>query len=136
MGNKVVKRRLVIVIAFTCLVTFLVGCSISTSFNRKVGAVETQINNNWKSSFRFFDGSEQKSIHLDEGESLVIKYILEVKKGELELSIIDRDDIVLLKAEDAEGELIYIAADEIDCYININAIDARGLFEITWDVRD
>ena len=139
MKNKIVKRSLVIIAVSIAVVSLLAGCKFNfdiDTMDKKVGFAETCFNDNWKATFRYYDGSDEKHISLEQGEILELNYSMEIEKGELELYIKDGEGEVLLTAEDMEGELIYKAEDETDCYICISAIEAKGSFELTWEITE
>lgn len=133
------KTKLILGLISFCLILSLVITFMLTKFDitshSQVSLMNFSSNTSTrlKSTYKYFSGTESKSISLKEGESLNISYASTVKKGSLKISILNSkgDTLKILDSNTSNTEIINSEkADKLK--IKIEGNSTSGSYDISW----
>lgn len=125
------KGRKGLIIIGLLILMLAVGCS---SANLKVGYVSTGIGNAFTASYYYFDGVETRSIDGEPGETIIVAYNSEVKRGNLEMKIkAPTGEIYSLTSDGDSEESIEIPVNKTGTYrLMVVGEKTRGSFSVSW----
>lgn len=110
-----------------CIMKFSIGTNI------QIMSVERSSTSRMKASYRYFDGTNSRKIYLKKGETLKINFKSEVKKGDLDINILDdKGEIVKTLGSNIEGTESIKAEADVEYTIRVKAYGTRGSYEINW----
>ena len=119
------------------IIFFLIILLLLSSCTRKVGWIGIDIGNKFNAHYQFFDGNQISTLQLDAGETLKLKFELEIINGALTLQMLDPNKNTIWEKrflEDASGN-VEITPD-IDGRYRLNVIgeETQGGFDLQWDI--
>lgn len=120
------KDLLKVFAVLACFIMLFSGCGFNSG--TALMKVENSTKTSWKQSHMLFDGKEIRTFYLeDEPRKMEITVVTE--KGEIDITITDKNGEEILALEDAEtGTYEFTAEGKIK--ITIKAKDHHGSFEI------
>lgn len=99
----------------------------------KIGYAGSNVGNKMSGSFKYFDGTESKTVKFNQGDIVTIKYSLEIEEGSLSLIVFDEKGNEVVKKSDNEGEVSFEVSETQKYKISIVAVKAKGKFNVKWD---
>jgi hypothetical protein len=134
-----VKSKVKIIAVFT-MVCIILSLIISVSImkfpwgtNIQIMSVEKNSTSRMKASYRYFDGTKAHKIYLKEGEILKINFKSEVKKGNLDINLLnDKGEIVKTLGSSIAGSEDIKAETAGEYTIRVKGYGTSGSYEVSW----
>lgn len=121
----------VLVVIFIIITAIL---AMQDGVDVKLGYAGNSVGNSMIGSFKYFNGTEEKKVTFEEGNSVVITYSLEQKAGELHVTVFDaQGGVVDSAAGTTEGEFSFTPKQTQKYVIAVEAKEAEGSFNISWE---
>ncbi len=125
--------RSIIFISFIFLLLVSIsasGCKITR------GYVGTNVGNHISATYQLFNGTKTKSIRVDAGKTMVIDYSSEVKKGNLEIKLLDvKKELFAGLETNITGTKTITAVDSEKYELVITGADTEGSFDVSWETQ-
>jgi hypothetical protein len=128
-------RRSLSVASAVLLLGLLAGCEQSRV---KLGWVGLNLPDRFEARYAMFSGAEIRPVWADAGQTLALKFEVEVNKGVLAIKVEDPDDEILWDVslrEDAEGGVELPVDQEGRYVIVVRGDGTAGSFELCWEVE-
>ena len=120
------KKALLKIISFLCIIIFLAGCGFNSGV--AIGKVESSTSTSIKQSHLLLNGKEVRTLSVGK-ELQKMELIIVTKEGEIDVSITDKGGEEIMFLDNAEtGTYEFTAERKIK--ITVNAKDHHGSFEI------
>lgn len=123
-------KPVVLVLLWVTVATLLVsGCSF------RVGWISREGIGRSKASFMTFMGTREKSVSLEQGQTLILDYAIRLNKGSLHVTVSDPDGTVLWEqqfTQDASDSLELPVRQAGRHHIIIRGDGAGGSYELKW----
>lgn len=129
------KKRIIIIISAVLgilLLSGIIGYSVLTGTDIKVGYIENSYGNKLNASFFYFNGTNNKKVKFDKDDKVTMKYSIEIKKGTLQVSLKDREGKEIFNKSEGSGEEIFTVNETQNYLIEITASKAKGKYDLTW----
>lgn len=130
MQEHTIKKMIFLLAALA----LLPGCS---TMSVKLGWVGNASPGHSEARFARFRGQEVYTVRLEDGESLVLRYSVELEEGSLELRVLDGEDGVVWREgfeAGGQGDARIAAADAGWYNLVVAGDDAAGSFDLFWSV--
>jgi len=131
------KHKNLGIVLFLVLAVLISACSTASS--KRMGWVCVNDSNELDCSFELFSGQEAEKIKLEEGQTLDIAYEVEVESGELWIGLVDPDDVAVWEVDLSQtvSDTVSVPVEASGNYhMVVEGMDAKGAFNITWDIID
>jgi len=129
---------LAILPVFLCILV-LSGCSGSSGPELRTGWIGTSGANEMVYKYATFRGSEEGTVHVEAGETVVLAYAATVDKGTLTIQVQSPGDETLwettLMASVDEQQVDVLAPETGTCHILVIGDETGGRFAVSWTVR-
>lgn len=90
----------------------------------------------WNMKYGYLNGTKHKNMKLNSGEELTVNYSSVVKKGSLEILLLDTDKHKIKNLlDDNSGKFKYIANKSGKYYLKIVGNKTEGQFNLDWDAK-
>ncbi len=111
----------------------LVMAMLLTACDKKIMYVGSDFGSKVKASYRLFTGTDEKTVKLKSGDTLVVDYRSKVEKGELTIKLYDPDGQLVRELGTGESGSEEIEVDKDGKYkFEITGKDAKGSYEIKY----
>ena len=121
------------------LLTLLPMILLTSCSKTQVGWVGNNYGNTFNATYMLFDGQEKERIQVDAGDVFTLSYDPSVEDGALSLQITDPDKTVLWEEtflKDDEGDFSFTSQASGRYILTITGDQAKGGFDLTWDVSE
>lgn len=122
------SKKMWIVLAAVVLVVIIGGRSLSSGL--KIGFVQNNTSSQWKASYHFLSGTQQRDIKLGEGPH-TLNVVIETTKGTLDMTITGEDGQTYY-----EGKQLPTSSFAVDVngnvIVKIHAENHRGRYALQW----
>lgn len=138
---KIVWIIFIAVVIFTAIVIGVVLSVISKNGFMMDSCVtnmstEYSIFNSWNMKYGYLNGTKHKNIKLNSGDELTVDYSSVVKKGSLEILLLDTDKHKIKNLlEDNSGKFKYTANKSGKYYLKIVGDKTEGQFNLHWNTK-
>lgn len=120
------RNRLLV---FIVLLAFLAGCN-----DVQILYAGSNMGNQITGSYRYFQGTETKSIEMDSSEVYSFNYSSEVASGGLSIQLLDPDGTTAIDFKtDTSGTIEYTAEVDGKHTLVIIGNGTRGKFSVSWE---
>jgi hypothetical protein len=129
------RRMLTAPLAVVVLLVILAGCGHSRF---QLGWVESNQPGRFGASYATFSGSEIRTVRVGDGQTLLLKYKVEVDKGAVTFRVEGPDARVLWHTtlSGDTQDAVELRVDEAGrCAIIVRGDGAGGSFDLSWEVQ-
>lgn len=90
----------------------------------------------WNMKYGYLNGTKHKNIKLNSGEELTVNYSSKIKKGSLEILLLDNEKHKIKNLlEDNSGKFKYTANKSGRYYLKIVGDKTEGQFNLDWNAK-
>lgn len=131
-----ILRTIVSVLVISVLAIFLLAASSGCFSGLRVGYVGNNVGNQISATYQLYDGTQEKVIKVDEGQTILFSYTSVVEKGTLTIEVRDTDKDKIGELETNTAGTQAIMADKTGDYrLIIKGDDTKGSFDVSWEVK-
>jgi hypothetical protein len=134
-GSMNRKRKVWLLLAALLLGVLLVSCGYSSI---EIGMMGTHLPGNWQASYSTFTGRKTDTFQADAGQTLNLKYDVQVNKGTLDLQVEDPDNQVIWQRtlQVDQSDTVHISLEKTGHYsLLINGRGTGGSWDLKWNVE-
>lgn len=141
---KKYKTVWMIFIAFVFCVTVILAIAVNTVSKSdpmfggcfSMMSNENSTFNSWNMKYSYLNGAKNKSVELNSGNELTINYSSRVKKGSLEILLLDtRKHKIKNLLEGQSGKFKYTANESGKYYVEVVGNKTSGQFNLDWHIK-
>ncbi len=120
---------LILILMIVSLVTF-------SSCSQTIGYAGTNIGNHISGTYQLFNGTKEKTISMEAGQTFEFTYNSTVEKGSLTITVENPDNkkVANLKAGVSASEEVN-AEKSGNYHLIIKGDDTKGSFDVSWEIK-
>jgi len=129
------KQTIGLLLTALMAAVILAACGFSTV---QIGMLENHLPGMWQASYATFTGTKTDSFRADTGQTLFLKYDVQVEKGTLDIQVKNPDGELVWDGDMQKDEsgTAQVALKQPGRYnLLIEGQDAGGSWDLNWDVQ-